>query len=111
MIGKEKEALATYRKILRMDLDEVATGEHGEGMKWAVRLLNDVHYSMGRLNHWLSVDAKAKVSFGKYLHNRQHGMESNYKIAEVKQYLADMELEPATKPYAANGKKRGRVST
>ena len=102
---REFEALEVYEKMRTMDMDEAAYGEHGEGMRWAMQLMNDVHFAMGSLYHWLSEDEKAKISFGKYLHNRQHGVRSIYKIAEVKKYLADMEREPATKPYSANRKK------
>jgi tetratricopeptide (TPR) repeat protein len=48
MTGRESAALAIWTTLLRMDLEDIAYGEHGEGMDWALQLVNDVHYRVGR---------------------------------------------------------------
>jgi tetratricopeptide (TPR) repeat protein len=90
MTGQERAALSIWQLMLNRDLDEVAHGECGEGMKWAMQLLNDVHYRMGCIHRFLGEDAQARASFEKYLHNRRHGVGSIYKVDEVKQYLAKL---------------------
>jgi tetratricopeptide (TPR) repeat protein len=90
MTGQERAALSVWALLLNRDLDEVAHGECGEGMKWAMQLLNDVHYRMGVIHYFLGEDAQARVSFEKYLHNRRHGVGSIYDAKEVKKQLAEL---------------------
>lgn len=84
MNGNESAALAIWTTLLNMDLDEIAHGEHGEGMPWALQLVNDVHFRMGRCHQWQGNDDLARASFEKHLHNRRHGVGSIYdeKVAE-----------------------------
>ncbi len=90
MSGQERAALAIWALMLNRELDEVAFGDCGEGMKWAMQLLNDVHYRMGQIHLFLGEDAQARVSFEKYLGNRQHGVGSIYDSNEVKRELAKL---------------------
>jgi tetratricopeptide (TPR) repeat protein len=91
MTGQERAALAVWALLLNRDLDEVAHGECGEGMKWAMQLLNDVHYRMGFIHYFLSEDAQARISFEKYLYNRSRGVGSIYDAEEVKKHLAELQ--------------------
>lgn len=90
MCYQEDSALAIYSLIVAKDLEEVAHGDCGEGMGWAMQLVNDVHYRMGCLYKFLGRDAQARVSFEKYLHNRAHGVGSIYDEKEVRRYLAEL---------------------
>jgi tetratricopeptide (TPR) repeat protein len=90
MTGQKRAALAVWQLLLNRDLDEVAYGECGEGMKWAMQLLNDVHYRMGFIHQFLGEDTQARVSFEKYLHNRRHGVGSIYDVEDVKNRLAEL---------------------
>src|SRR5262249_26147625 len=51
MAGRDTAALAIWTLLLEMDLEQVAYGECvagcGEGMDWALQLINDVHYRLG----------------------------------------------------------------
>jgi tetratricopeptide (TPR) repeat protein len=87
MCNKGDLALAIWTLLLSMDLDEVAYGDHGEGMDWALRLLNDVHYRMGRYFQFLGEHRLAARSLEKYLHNRSHGVESTYSEDQARKYL------------------------
>jgi tetratricopeptide (TPR) repeat protein len=87
MTGQERAALAVWTLLLNRDLDEIAYGEGGEGMKWAMQLLNDVHYRMGFVHQFLGEDSQARVSFEKYLENRRHGVSSIYDAADVKKAM------------------------
>jgi tetratricopeptide (TPR) repeat protein len=88
MSGREVAALTIWTLLLDMDVEQVAYGECGEGMDWALQLLNDVHYRMGRYYEWNDKPEQARVSYEKYLHNRRHGVSSIYDTKKVEEYLA-----------------------
>jgi len=88
MNAQESEALAIWTILLSLDLDEVAHGECSEGMDQALRLMNDVHYRMGRCYEHLGRHDLASESFEKYLHNRAHGVASTYDEGPVRAYLS-----------------------
>jgi tetratricopeptide (TPR) repeat protein len=90
MSGQESSALAIWTIILGMEVDEVANGDCSEGMDWALQLINDVHYRMGRYFQHNGELEQARVSFEKYLHNRRHGVGSIYDVDDVKQYLGQL---------------------
>ena len=93
MTGREHSALAIWTLLQDMELEDVAYGECSEGMDWAMQLVNDVHYRMGRYYQWKGNKELARVSFGKYLHNRSHGVTSIYEVRKVKEYLNQLEQE------------------
>jgi tetratricopeptide (TPR) repeat protein len=97
MSGREPAALAIWTILLNTELPEVAYGECGEGMDWALRLINDVHYRMGRLFQRRGDLALARASFEKYLHNRAHGVASTYDEEQVKKYLEAIAEEEVVK--------------
>jgi hypothetical protein len=88
MSGREDAALAIWILLLNMDVEQVAYGECGEGMDWALQLLNDVHYRMGRYYEWKREKELAFASYSKYLHNRAHGVGSLYPIELAQQSAA-----------------------
>jgi tetratricopeptide (TPR) repeat protein len=90
MAGDGSFALPIWMMLLRMEIEEVAYGEHGEGMDWALQLLNDVHYRMGRYYQRIGKNELAKESFQKHLHNRAHGVGSIYDLHKVEQDLAQV---------------------
>jgi tetratricopeptide (TPR) repeat protein len=87
MTGHEQQALAIWTILLTLDVEEVAYGECGEGMDAALRLINDVHYRIGRCYQHQGKQDLAIQSFEKYLHNRAHGVESTYDDAPIKALL------------------------
>ena len=90
MAGEGAFALPIWIMLLRMDVEEVAYGDHGEGMDWALQLLNDVHYRIGRYYQRIGQKELAKESLGKYLHNRAHGVGSIYDLGKAKEYLSQV---------------------
>lgn len=90
MTDQESAALAIWNLLLAMDLAEVADGDCGEGMDMAMRLLNDVHFRIGRYYQWKGEPELARLSFEKYLHNRAHGVASSYDERQVNKYLAEL---------------------
>jgi len=90
MNGQESAALAIWTILLGMDMEEVAYGECSEGMDWALQLINDVHYRMGRYFQHKGKEQLARASFEKYLHNRSHGVGSIYTVGDANKYLAQL---------------------
>jgi tetratricopeptide (TPR) repeat protein len=90
MTGRESAALAIWTVLLDMDPEDVANGECSEGMDWALQLLNDVHYRMGRYFQRNGNASQARVSFEKYLHNREHGVGSIYHKKDVERFLQEL---------------------
>lgn len=90
MNGQESAALAIWNMLLNKDLEAIADDDCGEGMDWALQLLNDVHYRMGRYYQWAGQTESARASFEKYLHNRGHGVTSIYDEKQVKSQLAQL---------------------
>jgi tetratricopeptide (TPR) repeat protein len=89
MTGREASALVIWTVLLNMDMEEIAYHGHGEGMDWALQLVNDVHYRIGRYYQHLGETDLARESFAKYLHNREHGAGSIYDKREVESYLSE----------------------
>jgi tetratricopeptide (TPR) repeat protein len=89
MSGRQSAALAIWNLLLNQDLEKVAYSEHGEGMDWAMQLLNDVQYRIGRYHEWKGDAESARRSFEKCLHNRKRGVSSIYNAAEVEQYVTE----------------------
>jgi tetratricopeptide (TPR) repeat protein len=87
MTGSESAAVAVWTALLHMDIEEIAYGEHGEGMDWALQLANDVQYRLGRYYQRIGENRLAAESFRKYVHNRRHGVGSLYEVKEVEKLL------------------------
>jgi tetratricopeptide (TPR) repeat protein len=87
MTSSESSALAIWTMLLNRDLEEIAYGEHGEGMDWALQLVNDVHYRIGRYYQRHGQDELARQAFQKHLHNRDHGVGSIYDRGQVESLL------------------------
>ena len=47
MLGREREALKIYRKLIGMGIDKIAKEECGEGKEWATGLVTDCIYRAG----------------------------------------------------------------
>lgn len=80
MVGRDQEALTMWQTLLDADVEEIAHGQHGEGMDWALQLVNDVHFRMGSCRQALKEWDAAQESLQKYVHNRQHGVGSLYEL-------------------------------
>ncbi len=91
MTGHERQALEIWSSMLQDDVEEIAFGDHGEGMDWALQLLNDVHFRMGRCWQHLGLDDLARQSFQKYLHNRRHRVKSIYDVNVAERCLREID--------------------
>jgi tetratricopeptide (TPR) repeat protein len=90
MRGEESSALAIWSLLLARDPEEIANEPCGEGIEWAMQLINDVHYRVARYYQRKEEPEMARTSFEKYLHNRAHGVTSIYDSRRVQAYLAEL---------------------
>jgi len=93
MAGRSSAALSIWTNILNQDVETIAYGEHGEGMDWALQLVNDVHFRMARCYQHLGNLELAKQSYEKYLHNRRHGVRSLYGSSMYGSSVARQQLD------------------
>lgn len=88
MAGEDSAAFAIWSMLRNMDLEKIAYGDHGEGMPWALQLVNDVQYRLGRYYQWKGENQLARETFEKYLYNRKKGVGSIYDLKKVEGFLA-----------------------
>lgn len=88
MVNRHEEALRVWGDLLDREVESIALDECGEGMDWALQLLNDCHYRMGRCYQFVGDNHKAQLSYLKYLHNRGHGVGSIYDQRTAEECLA-----------------------
>jgi len=81
--GKEKEAIELLERIIFTDLNKVAYGNHGEGMRWAKSLVNDCRVRLALV--YLSINKKAEAIkyLNEHLEKREKGVFSNFLKKEI----------------------------
>jgi hypothetical protein len=90
MNNRESAALAIWTLLLDMEPEKVAYDSCGEGMDWALQLLNDVHFRMARYYLRHGQAEFARTSLEKYLHNRNHGVGSIYQVGQAEKLLSQI---------------------
>jgi tetratricopeptide (TPR) repeat protein len=83
MLGRTREALAVYGKLLERGIQTIAEDECGEGEEWAASLLTDCVYRAARCFEDLSHPWPALVLSACYLRLRDLGCESIYPREEA----------------------------
>jgi len=85
MLGRPKEAISIYRRLIRRGVDRIAHGDCGEGIAWARGLVADCHYRMAHCYRDLGNTRQAVVSHRRHLALRGPGCRSSYPIDKVRQ--------------------------
>ncbi len=89
MLGKEEEAIDTWKKNLRRGLKRVAFGRCGEGMADARSLFANSRYRIGKAYKDLGNVRMARIYYRNYLKDRGNGAKSIYnKQVATKEYRA-----------------------
>lgn len=87
MIGKHKEAIAIWKKLLKRGVARIASGECGEGVRWARSLLNDCRYRIA-LAYWDIGNLSAALKFLRaHIAHRAPGIPSIYPLPTVNEKL------------------------
>ena len=91
--GKTKEALLIWSNLLDKNIDDIAHGDCGEGVRFAKSLLNDIRFSVGDAYVEMKNKEKALWYYKSHLANRQKGVFSNFKKRDVLKEIKRVEKE------------------
>lgn len=90
MIGRDDEAIALGRSLLKRGVHAIAFGPCGEGLSWAKSLLNDSRYLISRC-YKDAGDLRQAIRWLKlHVSKRCQGTRSIYRLASVKSELRRM---------------------
>lgn len=90
MVGKHKEAIAIWKKLIKKGIEAIAYGECGEGIRWARSLLNDCRYRISWSYEKLGNLEDAIKFLQDHIANRSPGIPSIYGLSGVKRELSDL---------------------
>ena len=99
MLGREREALKIYRRLVRRGAESIAYSECGEGLARARGLVADSLYRIAGCYESLGNSRKAVKFLEKHLAQRGKGCHSIYPLREVRKELNELCREA----YSANG--------
>ena len=90
MLGRDKEAIAIYRKLVRSGAEEIAYGPCGEGLAWARGLVTDCLYRIAKCYEDGGRYKTALAYYEQHLERRGPGCRSIYPISEVKKRVREL---------------------
>jgi tetratricopeptide (TPR) repeat protein len=83
MLGRCREAISIFRRLIKRGVDSIAHGECSEGVGWARGLIADCHYRVAGCYRKLGQKARFLREFEKHLDMRGPGCYSIYSLDEV----------------------------
>ena len=84
MLGRKREALKLYRRLLSVGEQELAYGDRGEGISAARSLIADSYYRVALIWEEMGQRKKALAAYAEHLARRRPGTRSIYPLREVK---------------------------
>lgn len=108
MLKDYKRAISIWKKLISRDVEKLAYGECGEGLRWARSLINDCRYRIGLAYKRLGKTNVAKRYLNSHIENRSPGIPSIYPLQKVKKILAELQQSNLVveKRQSSNSKKR-----
>jgi len=85
MLGREKAAIALWKKLIIRGERSLASDECGEGLRWAKSLLNDCYYRIGNSYRDIGNERLARSFIRKHLRGRKPGVPSLYEAKRIRQ--------------------------
>jgi hypothetical protein len=79
MLGRKKEAIRIYKRLIARGVQKIANGECGEGVDWAKGLIADCKYRLALCYRDLSDNVSALRYFYGYFSDLSQGIDSIYK--------------------------------
>jgi tetratricopeptide (TPR) repeat protein len=86
-LGRHREALRIYSRLIRRGVESIAYDECGEGLNWARGLVADALYRQGLAYAALGQRRRACVALERHLALRRPGTRSIYPLREVRREL------------------------
>lgn len=93
--GKELVAIKFLKKIVKTDINKMAYGPTGEGMKWAKSIINDCRVRLAMVYHSINKVKEAILYLNEHLVYRERGIFSNFTKNEVLKMKSKYSLEAA----------------
>jgi len=82
-VGRYSEAISQLNSIIAKDINEVAYGDHGEGLRWAKSIINDSRYRKAICLIELDEFEVAKEIIIEHLSKRERGVYSDFTKKQV----------------------------
>jgi tetratricopeptide (TPR) repeat protein len=92
MLGRHRDAIAIYRKLIRRGVESIAFGDCGEGLAWARGLVADCWYRLAHCQSKLGCGAYAVRCYRRHMAMRGQGCRSIYRLEEVRRELGEYHL-------------------
>ena len=89
-IGQLEKSFEFFTKIINKDIQEIAYGEHGEGLRYAKQLINDSVYMAGVVCQRLHRYNEAKDYFVRYLENKKPFQYSDFTKRQAMSHLSEL---------------------
>jgi tetratricopeptide (TPR) repeat protein len=93
-LGRHREALRIYSRLIRRGVESIAYDECGEGLRWARGLVADALYRQGLAYAALGEDRRARAALERHIAMRGPGTRSIYPLRDVRRELKALS-EPA----------------
>lgn len=90
-VGLLDKSYEYYNKIIDKDINDIAYGEHGEGLRYAKALINDSIYMAGVICQKQHKYEEAKGFFLRHLEDRKPFQYSDFTKAQVMKHLSELE--------------------
>jgi len=84
MLGRKKEALVLFRRLLNRGEQRLAHGPCGEGVRWARSLMADCFYRIATILEEQQQRKRAFHAYTEHLARRKRGAQSIYPLRDVK---------------------------
>jgi len=91
LMGREKEAIEIWKKLLRKGRNRIARGEHIAGMRDASCLLNQCRFRLALSHARLGSIASAIRYLKRHIANRARGLPSDCSLQDAKRMLKNLE--------------------
>lgn len=106
MLGRARDAIVIYRRLIRRGVESIAFGDCGEGLSWARGLIADCWYRLAQCQCTVGRRAEAARSYARHIAMRGPGCRSIYSLRDARKELdtiADKSTHPGTGPPAVPG--------
>ena len=89
-IGKHKEAIVEWDKILNKNIEDIAYGKYGEGLRWAKSMINDARFEKASSLISLGKKSESISLIREHLAHRQRGLPSYFTKNQVLRTLSNV---------------------
>lgn len=89
-VGQHEKSFEYFTKIINKDIQEIAYGEHGEGIRYAKQLINDSVYMAGVVCQGMHRYNEAKDYFKQYLENKKPFQYSDFTKKQAMSHLSEL---------------------